>query len=119
MTVNSKYLNMLIAERIIKLREYEIDGKPRVQKITQKAIAQSLDVPRTTIANIENHRQAAPLALLYNIASVFNAELFDLLPSSSELNKELEVKELLIGGKNVKAEIGEELTAIVKKTFRG
>jgi transcriptional regulator with XRE-family HTH domain len=119
MAIDQKLLNTLIAERIIELREHEPNGKLRVKKITQQTLAELLNVPRTTIANIENLRQAAPLSVLYDLALVFDIELNDLLPSFNELNLgRASVNELLIGGKNVKAEIGEELTAIVRKRYR-
>ena len=63
-----------------------IGGKIQKQRVkldlTQEELAKKATMNRTSITNIENGIQKAPLHVLYQLASILNLSIFDLLPES-------------------------------------
>ncbi len=53
--------------------------------MTQEMFAAKTLVPQSTIANIENGRQGATLAVIYQIALALKLDLTDILPSLDEM----------------------------------
>lgn len=53
--------------------------------MTQEMFAAKTLVPQSTIANIENGRQGATLAVIYQIAFALNLDLTDILPTLGEV----------------------------------
>ena len=55
--------------------------------ISQEELASSINVKRTSIANIESGRQNATLSLLYKITYILKINLVDFLPDTKDLFK--------------------------------
>ena len=66
-----------VARRLIAYREQ--------LKLTQELLAKLSGVSRTTIANIEGHRQGIPLPLLYKLCKGMNVDPASLLPAPDEI----------------------------------
>lgn len=66
-----------IVRRLIMYRE-------RLQ-MTQETLARVSEVSRTTIANIESHRQGIPIPLLYRLSRGLGIDPAELLPPPDEL----------------------------------
>lgn len=77
-SISREKLYAEIGERIKKVRNLQ---NP---KITQVALANKLDIERTSITNIETGSQRATLHLLYRIAQELNIALTDLLPDVND-----------------------------------
>jgi transcriptional regulator with XRE-family HTH domain len=107
MKVNKKNLYKQIGQRI---KEWRSDND-----LTQEQLAISIGVLRTSIANIEAGRQKAPLHVLYEICSVFDKEITELLPSQKELafNDEIRIE---IGG--LVKSIPPESSELIKKLLQ-
>lgn len=79
MTDTEAHLYREIGERITLLR------KTRRPRISQEKLAESVDLTRTSVTNIEAGRQAVPLITLYQIACELEVPIEDLLPSIETL----------------------------------
>lgn len=55
------------------------------ENLTQKDLANSIGVSRTSIVNIEGGNQHAPLHVLWDIAETLDGELESLIPSKREI----------------------------------
>ncbi|AZN40402.1 helix-turn-helix transcriptional regulator [Paenibacillus albus] len=55
---------------------------------TQDTLGERVGLTRSSIANIESGKQKAPLPTIYQIADLLQVEIFDLLPSLSDLKNE-------------------------------
>lgn len=68
-----------VGERIRTARERQ------TARLSQAALAKSLEISRASIVNIEAGRQHAPLYLLWKIAQQLDVELLSLIPSTADL----------------------------------
>lgn len=75
-------INRLVRERLIRIRAAE---EVLEQPMTQAEFAELAGVGKSMIANIENGRQGASLATLYQIAEALRLEIGELLPSLDEV----------------------------------
>jgi transcriptional regulator with XRE-family HTH domain len=57
----------------------------RKRRVSQEALAEELDLTRTSITNIEKGRQPIQLHSLYLVAQSLSVEVKDLLPSPAAL----------------------------------
>lgn len=60
---------------------------------SQEDLAQKTKISRASISNIELGRHQPPLHVLYDISSVLNFDLQLLLPTISEVEKQISAKE--------------------------
>lgn len=54
--------------------------------LSQQEIADKTNLTRVSVVNIEAGKQRATLHLLYELSSIFNCDICDLLPKSAELD---------------------------------
>lgn len=121
MGVDRDGLYKLLVSRVVKLRNFHPDGKPRAQKITQEELATLVGVPRTTITNIENSRQLMPFHLFYDICLALNIEARDMLPSMEELGQVLrdaDQNNIVVGGRSLQSEFEEVVVASVRVALK-
>ena len=79
---------------------YEIFGRLVAErrkraKLTQEALAQSLNMSRASIANIERGEQAVQLHLIFEIAAILNVQVQELIPALHQGIETLQVKDWL------------------------
>ncbi len=60
---------------------------------SQEDLAKKTKISRASISNIELGRHQPPLHVLYDISSVLNFDLQQLLPTFSEVEKQISTKE--------------------------
>jgi transcriptional regulator with XRE-family HTH domain len=77
---NYDIVYQLVGERIRELRERNEDS--------QFELAQKISISRSSISNIEKGRHPASLALLYDIATIYNSDINSLLPSIEQVTHE-------------------------------
>lgn len=82
MVDNTSILYRLIGEKIKDLRE--------LKKDSQLDLSKKIEISRSSISNIESGRQPVSIGLLYEIAQVYESDLFSLLPSVNEYTHYLE-----------------------------
>lgn len=76
----------------------QIRGRRIKAKLTQGQLADAIGVLRTSVTNIEAGRQKAPLHVLYELCTVLNAEVTEILPTGSEVAQDNEIS-IEIGGR--------------------
>lgn len=64
-------------------------------KITQEAFAKALNLSRASIANIERGKQAVQLHLIFQIATILNAEVQEFIPSLNQGIHTIQVQDWL------------------------
>lgn len=75
-----------IGRRIRELRE--------AASMTQTALGNRIGLSRASIVNIEKGRQHPPLHILWDVATLFEVEFWDLMPTQKELVKTLPAPDL-------------------------
>jgi putative transcriptional regulator len=63
-----------------------------VKNISQKELAEMVDVERNTISRISNNKNQPSIQLLYKIAALLNVEISELLTPLGEIKSEVSKK---------------------------
>jgi transcriptional regulator with XRE-family HTH domain len=119
--VDKSLLYQAIAHRVAQLRRSHPDGRPRQLKVSQQDLASRIGVSRTTIANVENHRQQMPLHLLYDMCIELGVEAREILPTTEEL-RELgiapeESSRTVVDGRDLISEVDKDLAARLREVL--
>lgn len=76
----------LFSDKFYKIVGAKIKDRRDAKGITQESLAQSIELTRTSVNNIEHGRQKILLDTFWQISSILDISLMELLPLPEEVN---------------------------------
>ncbi len=76
---------MILEEKLYEIIGERLAARRKEINMTQDAIAEAVELERTSITNIEAGRQKAPLSLLYRLCAALKVDPLTILPTNKEV----------------------------------